>query len=235
MSVTGIVLIHGAGLGSFIWKDLKPHLEAPSLAIDFPNRENTSNANKVLNLEDYHVHILKQIENWECKNIVVVAHSIGGIIGLKLAQQLGDRVSGFIAIGAAIPQKGNSFLNTLPFFKRILLSVLIKILGTEPPDFSIQQSYCNDLNQAQAEEVIRNYTAESPALYKDKCNASVPAENKMYIKLINDEEFSDELQEKMIVNLNPEQVIPLHSGHLPMMSCPKELAGIINEFVKERI
>jgi hypothetical protein len=35
----GIVLIHGAGLGSFIWDDFKSLIKNPVLTIEFPNRE----------------------------------------------------------------------------------------------------------------------------------------------------------------------------------------------------
>jgi hypothetical protein len=42
---TGIVLIHGAGLGSFIWDELMPLKKSPVLTIEFPNREIGDKAN----------------------------------------------------------------------------------------------------------------------------------------------------------------------------------------------
>ena len=88
----GIVLIHGAGLGSWIWGETVKHLQTESLAIDFPGRNNESGANKALTLNDYCTHILDSIQDWDNEQIVLAAHSIGGVVALKLADQLGDRV-----------------------------------------------------------------------------------------------------------------------------------------------
>ena len=49
----GIVLIHGAGLGSFIWDDLKPLIKNPVLTIEFPNRGVDNKTNVNLTFNDY--------------------------------------------------------------------------------------------------------------------------------------------------------------------------------------
>lgn len=42
-----------------------------------------------------------------------------------------------------------------------------------------------------------------------------------------------QLQDKMIRNLNAQKAVTLDSGHLPMISKPKELSEILNNFVNE--
>ena len=55
----------------------------------------------------------------------------------------------------------------------------------------------------------------------------------LYIKLTEDKGFSVQLQDKMIRNLNAQKVVTLDSGHLPMISKPKELSEILNNFINE--
>ena len=48
-----------------------------------------------------------------------------------------------------------------------------------------------------------------------------------------DKGLSVQLQDKMIKNLNAQKVVELDSGHLPMISQPKELSEILNNFINE--
>ena len=45
---------------------------------------------------------------------------------MELAARLAERVAGFVAIGAAIPKRGGSFVSSLPFPQRIIMPVLLK-------------------------------------------------------------------------------------------------------------
>lgn len=51
--------------------------------------------------------------------------------------------------------------------------------------------------------------------------------------LNEDKTFSVQIQNKMIKNLNAQKVAALDSGHLPMISKPKELSEILNNFINE--
>jgi pimeloyl-ACP methyl ester carboxylesterase len=227
----GIVLIHGAGLGSWIWDETVKHLETDSLAVDFPGRDHEAEANNSLTLDDYSTYILDRVRNWDKQKVILAAHSIGGILALKIADPLGDRVAGFAGISAAIPEKGGSFISGLPFSKRVLMGVLLRIAGTKPPKGAIIKSLCNDLTSDQTDLVINRFKSESTRLFLDKCNALIPTTNKLYIKCSNDLEFSTSLQEEMIKNLNTRQIISLEAGHLPMLSCPQQLAETLDQFV----
>jgi len=225
----GIVLIHGAGLGSWIWSDTEKYLQTENLAVNFPDRDRTAVINS-RSFDNYCEHLLMQISAWNKSRVILVAHSIGGVLSLKLAHQLGDRVAGFIGIGASIPKNGGSFISTLPLPKRLLLPVILRIAGTKPPASAIKGSLCNGLSADQAELIADKFVAESTQLYFSKCNAPVPDTQKLYIKCTHDLEFPQTLQDKMIVNLSTRQVTSLESGHLPMMSCPKKLAEILDLF-----
>ncbi len=227
----GLVLIHGAGLGSFIWNDLKPLINCPTLAIDFPNREISGQANKNLPFENYLKSTIEQIEKQGEDEIIIVAHSIGGCLGVKLTDYLGEKVVGFIGISSAIPESGKSFISCLPFPQNLLMPIILSLLGTKPPQKSIELGLCNDLSSQQSAEIVNRFTPESKSIYTTRVNYNSLPEKSLYIKLRNDKAFPMQVQDRMITNLNAQSTVELESGHLPMMSKPKELAEIINGFV----
>lgn len=229
----GIVLIHGAGLGSFIWDDLKPLLKNPVLTIEFPNREVGDKANNNLTFDDYKKSAVEQIEKWDIDNFVIVTHSIGGCVGLSLTDYFAEKVVGFVAISSAVPTNGNSFISCLPFPQSLLMPLMLNLFGTKPPQKVIEQTLCNDLTSEQTSEIVKRFTPEAKLLYTTKVNYTNLEIKNLYIKLTNDKGFPVQLQDKMIKNLTAQKVVTLDSGHLPMISKPKELSEFLNGFINE--
>lgn len=229
----GIVLIHGAGLGSFIWDDLKPLIKNPVLTIEFPNREVGDKVNNNLNFDDYKKSAIEQIEKWNNHNFVIVTHSIGGCVGLSLADHFAKKVVGFVGISSAIPTNENSFISCLPFLQSLLMPLILNLFGTKPPQKAIEQTLCNDLTSEQTSEILKRFTPEAKLLYTTKVNYKSLDIKKLYIKLTNDKGFSVQLQDKMIKNLTAQKVVTMDSGHLSMISKPKELSEILNNFISE--
>jgi len=203
------------------------------LLIEFPNREVDGKANVKLRFEDYVEKAISETTVFEKQKLVLVVHSIGGLIGLRIAERFQDRIMGFVAIGAAIPKNGNSFVSCLPFPQKIILPILMKIVGPKPPRAAIENGLCNDLNGIQTEAVVQNFTPESKFLYTDKSNSVIPETKKLYVQLTKDNEFPIPVQQKMAENLQCKNIIVLDSGHLPMLGVPEKLAVILNDFIDE--
>lgn len=229
----GIVLIHGAGLGNFIWKDFKPLMKNPVLTIEFPNREVGDQTNINLIFDDYKKLAIEQIEKWNNDHFIIVTHSIGGCIGLSLIDYFAEKVVGFVGISSAVPINGNSYISCLPFPQSLLMPLMLSLFGTKPPQKTIEQMLCNDLTPEQTSEVIKRFTSEAKLLYTTKVYYKNLDTKTLYIKLNKDKGLSVQLQDKMIKNLNAQKVVTLDSGHLPMISKPKELSGILNNFINE--
>ncbi|MFM9279875.1 alpha/beta fold hydrolase [Paenibacillus jiagnxiensis] len=231
----GFAFIHGAGLNRGIWEKVAAGLDNPCLMVDFPLRNGKHESARKLSLHDYTAYIQRQLEEWKVERFVIVAHSLGAIPALRAAAELRGRLVGFAAVGAAIPKKGGSFISVLPFPGRILMPVLLRFFGTRPPESVIRSSLCSGLSQEQTEEIVRNFTPEPVGVYTGKLDVSVPSVPKLYIKLMEDKEFSQSLQDKMILNLSPQQVKTLNTGHLPMISDPDGLIEALRSFLAEWI
>lgn len=228
---TGIVFIHGAGLNSSIWDSLKNEINVPVLAVDFPNRKTESNANTKLSFTDYVNTTADQVKKWNQPNFIIVAHSIGSLIGLMIASQFKNQVKGFIAIGSVIPQNGNSFVSSLPFPQKLIMPLILKLFGTKPPVNRIKYELCNDLTAEQTQNITEGFTPESKALYTTKINYDLPNVHRLYVKLTNDKSMPLVLQDKMAKNLNANETVKIDSGHLPMINKTRQLAQILSDFI----
>ena len=229
MKNTAFILIHGAGLGSFVWDEMKPHLALPAIAINFPGRSQSDEEKLQISFPEYTSYILEQIKGLEFEKFIIVAHSVGGCLGLKIAEHLGSKLAGFIAVSAVIPKDGKSFISCLPFPQRIILPIILSVAGSNPPQKAIEAGLCNDLGDGKKAMVVKNFKPESKFLFTQKCHASIPRSKKLYIKLTEDKEIAPPMQDKMARNLQSEVAV-MSSGHLPMLSKPIELAKLLNSF-----
>jgi pimeloyl-ACP methyl ester carboxylesterase len=210
---------------------MAPELDLPYLLTDFPAREGVEGGTKGLGLADYVGHLRGQVDEFPAERIALVAHSLGGVVALKLAGGLSDRVAGFVGVGAAIPREGGSFVSSLPLPKRALTTVLMRVAGTKPPESAIRQGLCSDLDRQAADEVVRRFVPESRAVYFERSVAPAPDVPRMYVCLTEDREFGVPLQRAMASNLGASDVREVASGHMPMLSRPEELTSVVSGFV----
>ncbi len=228
-----IVFIHGAGLNSSIWNDLIKESTASTLTIDFLNKKSEGKEINKLTFDDYVYAAKKQIENWEKDSFIIVAHSIGACVGLKVANHFKKELKGFVAIASVIPLNGNSFASSLPFPQKFLLPIILRLFGTKPPPKAIKNDLCNDLTDEQSVIIVNGFTPESKALYLTKIEYILPDTKRLYIKLEKDQSMPNTLQDAMAKNLKAHKIKSIECGHLPMISEPEKLAGILAEFVNE--
>jgi pimeloyl-ACP methyl ester carboxylesterase len=226
----GLVFIPGAGLGGWIWERMTPALESPHLLAEYPGRKDGKAGTRGLGLEDYVRHVRDQTEQLQTERLVIVAHSLGGVIGLRLAQDVSPRLAGFLGVSAAIPRDGGSFVSSLPLPKRALITVLMRILGTKPPESVIRKGLGSDLDERDADELVRRFVPESRAVYFERTGVEPPDVPRAYVLLTEDREFGVPQQRQMAENLGTTDVREIGSGHMPMIGRPDELARAVNEF-----
>lgn len=227
----GFVFVYGAGLDGRIWSKVVEGMEHPYLLVEYPFRDSSVESRRRLSLEDYVTHMKKQVDEWGGRKFVIVAHSLGGVLALKLASELSDRLAGLIAVGAVIPKNGGSFLSVMPFPQKIIMPAILRTIGTKPPESVIRAGLCSDLSPDQAAEIARGFTPEAIRVYTDRIHVSVPDVPKLYVKLTQDKELGLSLQDQMISNLSPQSVRSLETGHLPMMKDPDGLRAILEDFL----
>lgn len=227
MKNTGFVFISGAGLSPSIWDEVRTKIDAPTLAIEAPHRGDK--AALKLTFKDYVDEAMNQIEAFPAKKIVLVGHSIGGVVMMQLAQLLGKRVVGIIGVGATIPRPGESFLSCLPQPQRTVMGLIMRLAGTAVPESSIRKSLCSDLTIEQADVIVKNFTPEARSLYTTGISGAPYSGEAHYIVLTDDREFTPAFQHSMADRLNA-KTTEIHGGHLSMISHADDVAKTVVDF-----
>lgn len=227
----GIIFINGAGLNSSIWNEVIQKIDNPFLSIDFPNRKPNDNPNSKLTFDSYTDAAITKIKKWQKDEFIIVAHSIGACVGLKVAEHFKNELKGFVAIGSVVPKSGQSFASSLPFPQKLLLPMLLSFFGTKPPAKSIEKELCNDLTPEMTSKIINEFTPEAKSLYMTKITFELPNVKRMYVKLMNDKSMPKTLQDRMAKNLKATSIKTLNSGHLPMVSKSDEMTTILKDFI----
>jgi pimeloyl-ACP methyl ester carboxylesterase len=227
----GFVLIHGAMLGGWIWERLEPLLNGPALAVDLPGRGSRPADLARVTLRDAVDSVLSDVEELDSDRVVLVAHSLGGILVPALIERLGDRVVQTVYVGAVVPTPGEAYLDVLPTADRLFLRLILRIQRKGPitPAWAARRALCNDLDEATTRRVAERLTREIPRLYSDPVTGGrAPDVPSLYIRLTRDQAVSAAMQDQSIERLAGVRVESLDAGHLPMLGQPERVAAVLN-------
>jgi pimeloyl-ACP methyl ester carboxylesterase len=229
MSKPGVLFVSGAGLSDWIWSEVTDALQVPSAVADFTKARQDKDAT----LSDYVDEAAKAIEKLKVDHIIIVAHSIGGVVGIELARQYTDRTVGLIGVSAVIPKPGDNFMSSLPFPQKLIMPVVVKFAGTKPPESSIRNSLASGVQTELVDELVKTYQPEAKGLYFGKTStSSFPTIPYCYIFTTNDKELPKSVQDKSSKRLPEVTRHVIESGHLPMLSHPEKATSIIKKFIK---
>lgn len=211
-----MLLLHGAGLGPWIWERMLPELATPAETIEHGADVEES---------------IARVEARLAERTVLVAHSFTANVALATATRHRDRVAAVVLVGGMIAPSGKAFVSLLPVPMRWILTLLLKRAssGMALPKSLVRKEYCNDLDEAITEMVMTRIVDERPRLYLDRVEWS-PVRT-FYVKLLRDKSLGVKRQEEMIARVAAEGVETIDGGHLAMLSRPNELAAALERVV----
>ncbi|HMF84284.1 MAG TPA: alpha/beta hydrolase [Acidimicrobiia bacterium] len=229
----GVVLLHGAMLGRWIWERVEPRLGAPALAVDFPGRGEKPADITTLKLGDVVDSVVADIEAWPTPRIVLVAHSLAGIVAPGVIARLRQRVVHTVFVSAAVPLAGASYRDSLPGSQRLMLrfALLTQKKGLLSPAWATKRALCNDLDEPTTQLVIDNLTREAPGMYTSPVGEFPDAMPTTYVRLTSDRGLPPAVQDEMIARLHHMRLHEIDAGHLPMLGHPDRLARLLDAVV----
>jgi pimeloyl-ACP methyl ester carboxylesterase len=110
------LLIHGAMRGAWLWHRVVPLLEnggAVALAYELPGHGKRSGERAGVNMSAYIADVASFITARDLRDIILVGHSMSGIIITKLAESMPDRIRHLVYLAAVVPRDGEALIDLL--------------------------------------------------------------------------------------------------------------------------
>ncbi len=212
------VLVHGAGLGGWIWGDVLPRLPG-ARALDLPGRGGTP-----ATLDDQAQAVLAAIP----RRAVLVGHSAGGFAVTAAAQIAPEKVAGLIYLCAFIPQPGLS----IAAMRRACPDAGLRgsyLVAPDRQSFAFRPErardiFFHDCSDASARMCAEPVAPQETALPDTARAAALP---RAAIFCAKDRAIPLTCQQRMAADIALTVTLPC--GHSPFLACPEALARAIRE------
>lgn len=227
------LLIHGAFRGAWLWDRVMPLLikcGANPVAIDLPGHGLRVDERNGINMSSYIEDVVSFIRRNNLRDIVLVGHSMSGIIISKVAEEMPERVRHLVYLGAVVPKDNEALIDLLPMERKESLRRLegkaTEIFG---PIEALRPMYFTDLEGEEQDFFLRQLTPQPLAVFFEKIrfrafpDISIP---RTYIMGMKDKSLPPELTQGFAARLDVEPV-QIDAGHDMMVSRPADIAEVL--------
>jgi pimeloyl-ACP methyl ester carboxylesterase len=237
------VLIHGGVHTGRCWdatiaiiRELLPEVDA--FAVDLPGRRGVSGDLASLTHEVCVDSVADQILEHlgpDAGPVVVVGHSLAGVLIPGLAHRLGVRcVQHVVFVACCVPAQGKNVLQSLPFpLSRIARRIVERAPVISVPPAFVRFFFGNRATPAQRDAMRANLCAESSALVTSISTERLPRTVRTsWILTEHDRSLPPRLQRRFIREMGGvDTLATIDSGHEAMFTHPRQLANQIVECV----
>lgn len=234
--MTTFVLVHGAWHGAWCWYKIVARLQRAghqAIAVDLPGHgiDRTPLAEETLDL--YAARVVKELDAAP-DPVVLVGHSMGGLVIGPAAEARPDRVRALVYLTALMPQPGKSGVET-----RLAFGAPPTNSAADPtPDglaLILRRDSGRDrfYNDCDDEDVALAMTALVPQALApmtaplELTPANYGRVRRVYIECLRDHAIQIEHQRIMQAAMPCERVFTLDTSHSPFFSAPDKLTGIL--------
>ncbi len=237
-----LILIHGAWAGPWVWDALIPELVARGVraeALALPGDGTHPIAAEDATEADFHTCLAEAITA-EPGPVALVGHSGGGTLVTAGAEAFPDKVSHGVWIAGMLILDGRSFDDIQHDIagpgKRFGVSDHVVpsadgLTSSVPPEQAVR-FFFQDASPETAVDAARRLTAQPATGHRlrTKTSARFDALPKLYILAEQDKSVIPEAQKAMAASAANVLTRSIASGHVPQLTQPARLAGILADW-----
>jgi len=229
------ILIHGAWMGAWIWRDITPLLLAKGhkvIAPDLPGSGNDQTSLEKINFLSY-LDCLIKIINQQTEKVILVGHSMAGMIISAIGELMPDKIHLLIYLSAYLPQNGESMLDIVKKFQ---------VNNYFEFDFLANDSACA-VKKELIDKIFFNCCSKKYIVLAKllmglqvtkifRTRLKLTSDNfgsvaKVYIKCTQDNAISSDAQNMMLDRQSVDHLYLIDTDHCPFFSSTNELAKIL--------
>ena len=241
------VLVHGSFHGAWCWDHLIPILERQGHRVAAPNLPGSGDDPAPLenaNLDSYATRVAGVIDGLPGR-IILVAHSMGGIVASQVAERRPGRLAAVIYVNGLLFRSNEglvSFLNEhahLGVEDLVLKNMKVSadgVTATFPAEAAAEVFY-NTSHPALAAWAASRLRPQRMQVYHDALELTPQrygAVPRFYVEGLRDNAVSIAYQRAMTGRTPCERVFTLDCDHSPFVSTPEALADILNDVTRTR-
>jgi pimeloyl-ACP methyl ester carboxylesterase len=239
--VANFVLVHGAWHGGWCWSPVVDALSDAghrAIAPDLPGHGNDSTPVETVTLDDYTARIRTVCEQ-HAEPVVLVGHSMGGVVITRVAELVPDRVAVLVYLSAFLPAPGQSILDAASRDQASLIGASLVPVGngatTVIPEDRAAKVFYGDCDPSVAAEAARKLgpTPMQPlAAPVEYTNERFGRVRRIFIQCNRDAAISPAIQRAIQQATLFERVMCLDASHSPFLSMPRTLAATLESVLK---
>lgn len=234
--MTTYVLVHGAWHASWCWHKVTLRLEAAGhrvLAPDLPGYGNdTTPANAIT--ADLYVDSLCNLLMHVEQNVIMVGHSMGGMVISQTAERLPDRINRLVYVAAFLPGHGQSIRDLDSDMAGSLVAPNLVVSADKQcltlPAHLLRAAFYEDCEETDIAYALPRLQPQpvrpflAPVRLSAKRYGSIP---RSYIECLRDRAIPVTGQRNMNRRDGCPDIQTLDTSHSPFFSAPDALAGIL--------
>ena len=235
------VLVHGAWQAPYAWQYVKSQLEQKGqkvVVVELPGHGADKTAPATLTIDVYRDKVISAI-NSISGNVILVGHSMGGVVVTATAEKIPTRINKLVYIGAFLPASGQSLLALAQTDSTSLLGPALVpsadnlTLGIKPE--SIIPIFIQDGSDAVKKLVVDNYQPEPAIPFTNPVMltaANFGKVDKYYVHTALDHAVGLPLQKRMVAAAGIKKTYTLNSSHCPFLSMPDQVTTVLMDIAK---
>ncbi len=231
------ILVHGAWQGGWCWEFLAEELRELGHTVsclDLPGHGKNAFPLSQVTYEVYYQKLEEEINKYN--EVILVAHSMSGILAAPLLDRHPNRITHLFLIAAFVAQSGQSLLDIAMAGGP---SEIPNLLLTDEQNRTqsldlrkVKNALYDDCSSELADWAIRQLQPQpiepfaTPVSWRDSGKTT---HKRTYLLCEEDRDVHPTTQRSIVKNY-PCEVISIKSGHFPFLSQPAQLAKILTRY-----
>ncbi len=229
------LFIHGALRGAWLWDRVIPLIQKKGgsnmIALDLPGHGKRATERAGVNMNAYVDDVISCIKKKNLSDLILVGHSMSGIIISKVAEDVPERIRHLVYLSAVVPRDGDALIDLLTKERQETLRKLEgKASEIYGPIDALRPLYFTDLPDGEEKDsLLKQLTPQPLAAFFEKIplkrfySLKIP---RTYVLGLKDKSLPPELTRDFADRLGVEPV-EIDAGHDMMISRPEEVAKVL--------
>jgi len=230
--MSNFLLVHGAWAGGWSWEKVVPLLEQNGHIVkapDLPGHGMDKTPLSEVNLQAYTEKVCQVLDEFD-DQVILVGHSMGGIVISQVAEELPQKVNKLVYLAAYLLQNGETIMQVFGNDKGSLLGPNLVMAEDQSyatlKEEGIKEVIYPDASDEDKERIKERVVPQATMPFATPVN--ITEENygnipRIYVECLKDLVITPEAQKEMYRNMPCEKVLTIEASHTPNYGVPEKV------------